>query len=767
LVQLTLSLTLIPCSAQTPSTVTVIAEQAPVQIGQKVIATVKKGEDLKVVEIKGDWYCVLPSRGWIHKQFLQVGIPSPEKDKPTVAAATTADGVKTVTWQQVPLRTAEQKAKGYLGGEMGQVAFTLAMCPADPNHLAIGIDTAAVYTSRDGGKSWQLRRRGIKSNGVRSVAFDPKNPRILWAAGFKSVGYESMGSLSDPLVDGIYRSTDGGDNWQLLRNAVFFGREAQNEYFAFDPKSFDGKEHLSVWVATHEEGLLKTTDAGQSWCSLGLTNMHINAVILHPKNDRRLLVAADTGLFRNDNAGKTFDKIDGGLPAAPVLGLAADPVDETVIYVALGEKGIWRSNDGGKSFRPRMNGIPSQDTTRNWVRLCISPANPKHLYADAQRAGGRQWPYWSHNGGMLWQTVEKREDGFLGGGCFFAEGFVAHPSNPNVAFHAEPVRKTTNGGRTWQYSSDGISGCRRGTRTSLAFRPDDPKKMVFFHIDYGCALTTDGGDTFTYCPPQRQADIGAQTTSIGAYDPTPGSRKLISAVGGWNDQRICISENDGKTWVVQPDTVGDYQFMAFHPQKANIVYAGRTKDSLRSRDGGKTWQTLPHPIKAMFLGNGDIVFASRKAGQYHLEVMRSSDQGETWTPLPSRILGPLYEIDVDPRNPDRLYAAAHTGVWVFDEKNWSKRDERHGLEKDNFGAMKFSKVAVDPTHPNIIYAGQNHCWRGTARGIFRSTDSGEHWENINGNLGPDLTVWAITVSPHDGTVWLGTDYGNWKLPPPK
>jgi ligand-binding sensor domain-containing protein len=56
-------------------------------------------------------------------------------------------------------------------------------------------------------------------------------------------------------------------------------------------------------------------------------------------------------------------------------------------------------------------------------------------------------------------------------------------------------------------------------------------------------------------------------------------------------------------------------------------------------------------------------------------------------------------------------------------------------------------------------------WRGVARGIFRSTDSGEHWENITYNLGPDLTVWGITVSPHDGTVWLATDYGNWKLPP--
>lgn len=210
---------------------------------------------------------------------------------------------------------------------------------------------------------------------------------------------------------------------------------------------------------------------------------------------------------------------------------------------------------------------------------------------------------------------------------------------------------------------------------------------------------------------------------------------------------------------------GNYLFMAFHPQKPEVVYAGRPNDSLRSRDGGKTWQTLSQPIKAMFFGDGDVVFASRQLDDrgWESEVLKSSDQGDTWAPLPGWIIGSLGEVDVGPTDPNRLYAASHKGVWVFDGKGWTVRDDRDGLEKDFFGALNFSKLAVDPTHPNILYAGQMHCWRGAARGIYRSTDSGEHWENISGNLGPDLTAWAITVSPHDGTVWLGTDYGNWKL----
>jgi photosystem II stability/assembly factor-like uncharacterized protein len=675
-------------------------------------------------------------------------------------------------WQYVPLRTAEQKAKGYAGGEMGQMAFTLAISPSGPNCLALGIDTAAVYVSTDGGRSWQLRRRGIVSNGVQSIAFDPGNPRILWAAGLRSAAgtpgsypdEKDLARYSDPKADGIYSSTDGGESWQLVRNAVYLRRQAQNEYFAFDPASFDGAQHRTVYAATHREGLLKTTDAGATWQPLGFPKALLNAVVLHPSRSRLLFVAADSGLFRSDDAGATFAEVGGNLPTGPVLGLTVSAKDANVVYVALGEQGIWRSTDGGRTFTRRMNGIPDSVASKRWCRICLSPANPDNLYADATEAGG-PLPFWSHDGGATWHPVEQREDGFLGSGIYWAEGLVAHPTDPNVAFHLYPVRKTTDGGRTWSYCGDGISGCRRGTRTSIAFRPDDPEKMVFFFIDHGSALTTDDGDTFVYCPPPRQADLGAMTTAVGAYDPTPGSRKLISAVGGWTQQRLCLSEDDGKTWAVQRDMIGNFQFLAFHPQQPNTVYAGRSADSLRSRDGGRTWQTLARPLKAIFLGNGDTVFASRRLDQsgWESEVLESTDQGDTWTPLPGRIVGSLGEVDVDPKDPNRLYAASHTGVWVFDGKGWTVRNEQHGLEKDFSGALNFSKLAVDPTRPNVVYAGQMHCWRGTARGIFRSTDSGEHWENVTGNLGPDLTVWAITVSPHDGTVWLGTDYGNWKL----
>jgi len=53
-------------------------------------------------------------------------------------------------------------------------------------------------------------------------------------------------------------------------------------------------------------------------------------------------------------------------------------------------------------------------------------------------------------------------------------------------------------------------------------------------------------------------------------------------------------------------------------------------------------------------------------------------------------------------------------VLIYDGRKWTARGEAEGLEKDFFGAMVFQRIAVDPVHPNVVYAGQNACWRGPA-----------------------------------------------------
>ena len=664
-------------------------------------------------------------------------------------------------WEPVPLRSEEQRSAGYSGGEAGQMARTLAICPAAPDYLALGIDTAEVYVSENGGESWQMRHEGILSNGIQSVCFDPGNPDVLYGAGFND-------GLPVPGVEGIYRSLDTGISWALIHEARFVGRQAQNAYFAFDPASFDGSMHQTIYAVTYSEGLLRTTNGGGAWASLGFVEEAVNAVVLHPLNSDLLFVAADSGLYRSVNGGDSFDPVGAGLPAgAEVYGLCVDPTDVDILYVAARDDGLWKSTDGGDTLVPCMNGIPSWNADLDWCLITISPADSDYLYADANMAGG-MFPYYSHDGGATWWAPSEREPGFWdgdepSGSHYWMEGLCVHPTDPLRAYQATPVRRTTDGGVTWQYASDGISGFRRTVRTSVAFHPDDPNHFVFFHSDFGSARSMNGGDTFTYCPAPRQSDIGAQTMPVGAYQPGVDTQRLVSTVGGWTVQRICTSDDDGATWDVLPGTEGDYQFVAFSRQDPDLVYLGRASDSLRSQDGGVTWDDpLEYPIKAIFPGNGDVVYATREAAGGGYEVLRSDDRGDTWIPLTGTI-HETFDVDVDPNDMYRVYAATFSGIWIHDGEEWSLRDDRHGLLRNQFGGIYMTRIAVDPGNPALIYAGSSQSWFGLSSGVYVSRDRGETWTNINANLGSALTVHGISVSPLDGTVWLATDYGNWRL----
>lgn len=183
--------------------------------------------------------------------------------------------------------------------------------------------------------------------------------------------------------------------------------------------------------------------------------------------------------------------------------------------------------------------------------------------------------------------------------------------------------------------------------------------------------------------------------------------------------------------------------------------------SLRQDRSQRTKRYLPL-TDAMFRGNGDTVYALVRPSPSSSRILKSTDRGRRWVPLGADIQAPVNDIDVDPVNSDWVYAAGIGGTWVFDGSGWSSKDSGDGLEEDYFGGLHFASVSADPRNVGVVYAGQNVCWRGVARGVYRSSDRGRTWRNLNLNLGDDLTVWGIAVGP-DGTAWLGTDHGTFRL----
>lgn len=667
-------------------------------------------------------------------------------------------------WKSVPIRSINQKNAGLLGGEGMQMIHGISYAPSNPEVVYLVSDTSQVWKSTNGGKTWKMKHKGFYSQGGMSVAVDPLNENIAFVAG--TIGAPLYRAPKEPL-SGIFRTVGGGNTWELVEETLFLKRDdgdGGGERFAFAPTTLDKVQTKTIYAGTYNDGLLKSTDGGDTWVFCGLKDVNIYDIKVHPKKHSTVFVSANQGLFQYDDMSGKVSKIGGELPDYPRT-IAVNPENPEIVYAAVGKYGVFMSTDSGIKFVERDKGLPKG---KEYVHISLSPANPEYLYVSINKDGALN-PFWSHDGGLTWhapKTLDQGKFSLFGEDRFFSCQIEPHPKNPNVAITSANgkarILKTEDGGQKWFYSGEGYTGGRRGVgRSSLAFYKDQGK-MIFFLIDHGPALTVDDGESFRML---EVPSLGGKSTPVGDISASSGLSLIVTALGGWEKQTLALSRNDGKSWKIIPDTEDQYKFISCHPQNPNIIYA----QGFISKDLGNSWKKLPQKVYAVFRGNGDIVYSIDEVERDKATVIRSNNQGETWPTfykgLPIKAKN-INEIDVDPLNPDRIYVASNSGFYFYNGKNWVEKDEKSGLNKDYFGLMMFKCVAVDPKHPEVIYTGRWATGKGHSNGIFRSTNHGNTWENITFNLEQPLSVWAISVSPYDGTVYLGSSHGTWKLPPP-
>jgi len=237
-------------------------------------------------------------------------------------------------------------------------------------------------------------------------------------------------------------------------------------------------------------------------------------------------------------------------------------------------------------------------------------------------------------------------------------------------------------------------------------------------------------------------------------------------VGMYWNTRLLRTENGGQTWTIVDDEVARNLYVAFHDEDPSIVFAGQK----RSTDGGRSFQAMP-PLaerNAYVVG----IAASQPDTVYALDrgrntVLRSDDRGETWR-VYVKADWSLAPFDgkptfvVDPCDADCFYSVDRRGDLArFDGQRWRSLGvlkRAGGREQRNF----VRSVAVDPRHPQIIYAATHAPGRPF---LFRSTDRGETWTDITRNQ-PRLGAGGLVVHPHTGDVFTGGCIGTRVLGPP-
>ena len=630
------------------------------------------------------------------------------------------------------------------------MVHALAYSHSKPSTMYLATDTSQVWKSVDSGQTWCSINSGYYANGGRSLIIDPADENRVLAAGFVGPFYKKMSKKNIQRLQGIYRSTDGGANWKIVRKTGFYRHISKGRLFAFDTSSFSQKADMTevVYAGSFNEGLLRSDNAGETWEVVdpelqGIVDMEEN-----PLRPGELYVATESGLFRY-NRGKTV-VLGKGLPKSPTM--IAVSGDREIVYAVCGTEKIYRSYNRGESFNPLSIGL--HPFKINFQNIAVSHANSKFLYAKAHTSKYRM-PFYSHDGGDSWKTSEMLVTfgEQLNEEFWFSGPIVPHPTNENIVFSVSNGKgrlfRSSNGGKEWSRLGTGFPGAR-----ILDIEFISKSRSLFGLTDFGLWASENNNETFKDLNVPR---LFNQKTipSFAAH-----SQIIVAFVGNYGKQGITVSRDFGKSWRTYPNKTGRNSRVYFDPENPDIVYAGK----YRSDDAARTWIPLAHEIRVIHPMKGGVAFSYEDTEKKACLWYKTINNAKTWNAL--RSPAPfackfVQDVALDPEKTDRIYAATSQGLWIHENGNWILKNDLNGITRDVFGTCFLSTVAVDPNAPEKVYVGKRAPGRGRSNGLFQSTDRGISWRSLSENAPFDVTVWSVNVSPFNGSVYMGTSMGTW------
>jgi photosystem II stability/assembly factor-like uncharacterized protein len=293
---------------------------------------------------------------------------------------------------------------------------SLVVDPAATSTVYAATDKG-VFKTTDGAGNWRPANEGLTALDVRALAIDPKNSSVLYAVGFADPHDESGGVLKttdgggrwsatsqtagvysvavDPLNPtiiyaagksdkggGVYKSTNGGDTWAFTRVTAV----TQNPGSVVDFLEIDPKVPSNVYAAIglrfgvlpgiygERDTIIKSTDAGNSWSLATLTGVTVRSIKVDPQNPSTVYVATyQGGIFKSVDGGSNWTPVNEGLTSLGVLSLSIDPAHPSTLYA--GSYGLFKSTNGGGSWG--ITGIEDSPVSS----VAIDSKNTSTLYA--------------------------------------------------------------------------------------------------------------------------------------------------------------------------------------------------------------------------------------------------------------------------------------------------------------------------------------------------------------------------------------------------
>ena len=639
---------------------------------------------------------------------------------------TTDDGI---TWKNI--------SDGFF--KMGSVG-AIAVAESDPNvvvvgmgeHAARGVMTSmgdGVYKSTDAGKTWV--HIGLETTRhISDVIIHPINPDVIYIS--------AQGAQYSPSDErGIYRTTDGGKNWEQV---LFVNNTTGASSLSMDmnnPRIL----YASMWQHQRypwymesggaDSGLYKSMDGGDTWKKMetGLPKAFgKSGVAVSRANSERVYAVIEAegkkgGVYRSDDAGKKWRQVNSNRVNIArswyYMEIFADPQNENVVYVL--NAPVMKSIDGGRSFKNIP--VPHGDNHHLW----INPHDNQNLINSND--GGANI---SFNGGKSWSTQQNQP----------TSQFYRVITDNQVPYHVYGgqqdnsaigiASRTNDGGIDWKdwYSVGG------GESAFIAFDPDNPETV------YG---GTYQGNISKWARSSRAQKSIKEYPELGLSIAPKDSKYRYN----WNAP-IISSPHDRNTIyhagnVVFKTTDGGISWMPVSPdltKNEKDKHGPGGGPYTNEAAGGENYNTLMSLVESQH--EEGVLYAGSDDGLLHI----TKNGGSNWTNITPKGIsdGIINSIDISEHDPAKVYVVVmryksqDLSSYIFKSNDYGQSWTKivNGLDDPNGFARV---VRADKKRKGLLYAG-------TETGLYISNDDGAHWQRVKLNL-PVVAINDLIIQDND------------------
>jgi photosystem II stability/assembly factor-like uncharacterized protein len=626
---------------------------------------------------------------------------------------------------------------------IGPSAIPVSMCISSSGHyMLVGTLQSGVARSTDGGQTWeyahglpQLGWGNLPSYTVSCLQQDPTNPQIVFAG---------IGPDETATGHGIYKSTDGGINWEAKNTGLPQWSAIRN--IAVNP--FDPKEVFIYCRVSSGSGIYRTTNSGNDW-SLFFQDSYLRSGLLFNKTDSTMRYAIGID--------GTIHQWKDGIHSA---------ITSSTNFFSTGfPKATFVNSHTGSLFYIHAKNIYRQTAESSWVSLLSDIEKTGYTITAINRGSIEETHgtifvstdlgvFKSHDDGMSWSLLEGMQD------LVFASD-----SQRVIGAGLTGVYVSDDGGVTWTRAGEGP----RTSAVCYLSRARSAGSEVLYTIAGSVMKSTDDGASWT-----RLRLPNSATPSIVRANPFDANIVYVGCGAFYASYFGMYKSRDGGTHWEQifPDSSIPVTAMDIDPRDTSRVIAGTPGVVYESTNSGRTWEALltitgsthyETNVVEISRSNPATIFAGVTSNStYEAGMFVTSDSGYYWE---RRVKGlpegleytGITAVETDPTNENIVYMGNSAGV--FKSTNKGELWEWSGVTCLYDGFV--NDIKMSPDNPNFLLVAVRGTQIGRG-GLFNSTDGGASWSEISFPGLPDTSRTFLDIVPQGNTykVYVGTlSYG--------